>query len=383
MKKKIAIIAGIVFVVLLVLAMLAVLGFKLYDHIKYNDFYDVAEREYYIPGLMEGYVPQGFDYMEEEKVFLSCGYMSNDKASRVYVISEDGDEFYYTELMAKNGREYTGHTGGVAYYGEYLYITGSDGVDVFYLSDILDKSIPKAAHIGTILTCDVECEDCDAGNCDEHVGFGKGIGINPAYCFIYDGELFVGSFHKDGDYNTPEKHHITTGAGDENKAMMVSFALGTGKFSKYGIYGEFSDKTVDILPTPVAAYSMPSFVQGVCVASYETLVENKMTTAQRMVLSTSWGLTTSRLSFYDLKKVRGTTSDYISKEYGMDVPLYYVDSASLVESDTVEAPPMSEEIVYLDGKIWIMNESACNKYIFGKLTTGNYLYSVEYPKKAK
>ena len=70
MKKKIAIIAGIVFVVLLVLAMLVVLGFKLYDHIKYNDFYDVAEREYYIPGLMEGYVPQGFDYMEEEKVFL-------------------------------------------------------------------------------------------------------------------------------------------------------------------------------------------------------------------------------------------------------------------------------------------------------------------------
>ena len=67
----------------------------------------------------------------------------------------------------------------------------------------------------------------------------------------------------------------------------------------------------------------------------------------------------------------------------MDVPLYYEDSASLVESDTVEAPPMSEEIVYLDGKIWIMNESACNKYIFGKLTTGNYLYSVEYPKKAK
>ena len=46
MKKKVAIIAGIVFVVLLVLAMLVVLGFKLYDHIKYNDFYDVAEKEY-------------------------------------------------------------------------------------------------------------------------------------------------------------------------------------------------------------------------------------------------------------------------------------------------------------------------------------------------
>ena len=383
MKKKVAIIAGIVFVVLLVLAMLVVLGFKLYDYIKYNDFYDVAEKEYYIPGLMEGYVPQGFDYMKEEKVFLACGYMSNGKASRVYVISKDGDEAYYTELMAKNGSDYTGHTGGIAYYDDYLYITGDDGIDVFYLSDIMDPTVPKEAHIGTILTCDVECDDCDAGYCDLHVGYGKAVGINPAYCFIYDGELFVGSYHKDGDYNTPEKHHITTAAGDENKAMMVSFPLGTGKVSKYGIYGEFKDGAVDILPTPAAAYSMPSFVQGVYVATYESLIDNKMTTVERMVLSTSWGLSPSNIYFYDLKSVRGTTSNYIRDEYGINIPLYYVDSASLIEGDTIVAPPMSEEIVYLDGKLWIMNESACNKYIFGKLTTGNYLYSVEYPKKAK
>lgn len=381
MKKKIALIAGITFVILLVLAMLAVLGFKLYDRIKYDDFYDVAEREYYIPGLMEGYVPQGFDYMKEEKVFLACGYMSNDKASRVYVISKDGDEAYYTELMAKNGGDYTGHTGGIAYYDKFVYITGDDGIDVFYLSDILDPTVPKAAHIGTILTCDVECDDCDAGYCDIHIGYSKGVGINPAFCFVYDGELFVGSFHKDGDYNTPTDHHVTTPAGDENKALMVSFALGTGKFSRYGIYGEYSDKSVDILPSPVAAYSLPSYVQGICVATYNTLIDNQMTTVERMVLSTSWGLTTSRLSFYDLKKVRGATPSKDDNE--LDYPLYYVDSASIIEADTVEAPPMSEEIVYLDGKIWIMNESACNKYIFGKLTTGNYLYSVEYPKKVK
>ena len=62
---------------------------------------------------------------------------------------------------------------------------------------------------------------------------------------------------------------------------------------------------------------------------------------------------------------------------GVSVPLYVIDSKTLV--DTIEAPPMAEEIVYLDGKIWIMNESASNKYIFGKFTTGNTLFSVNYP----
>ena len=39
---------------------------------------------------------------------------------------------------------------------------------------------------------------------------------------------------------------------------------------------------------------------------------------------------------------------------------------------------MSEELVCLDGKIYVFNESACNKYIFGKLTTGFNLYAYDY-----
>ena len=46
--------------------------------------------------------------------------------------------------------------------------------------------------------------------------------------------------------------------------------------------------------------------------------------------------------------------------------------------DTIQAPPMAEELVYLDGKIYIMNESACNKYIFGKFTYGYHVYAFKY-----
>lgn len=50
------------------------------------------------------------------------------------------------------------------------------------------------------------------------------------------------------------------------------------------------------------------------------------------------------------------------------MPLYYLDSDNLTE--TVVMPPMSEELVYRDGRVQVMYESACNKYIYGKLIRG-------------
>ena len=381
--KKIALGVTIVLIVLCVLAILAVLGFNIYDSVAYGDFYDIANQEFYIPGLMDGYVPQGFDYVKEEKVFISCGYMSNDEASRVYVISEDGDDFYYTELMEKNGDPYTGHTGGIAYWGNFAYITGSDGIDVFYLSDLLDEDVKEAANIGTIYTsAPGDCDKCGDVSCEEHKG---NLDIDPAFCFVYDGFLYTGEFHREEDYQTPDAHHIKTPSGETNNALMVAYALvanpDNASNNKYGIYGQFDKDSFGIMPTPDCAFSMPSFVQGVCVAKYEKLVDGKMQEVEKLVLSTSWGLSTSNIYFHDLKEVLGTTTtdQVLASTYGVEVPLYFVCADNLEK--TVEAPPMAEEIVYHDGKIWIMNESACNKYIFGKLTTGNTLFSIDYPTK--
>ena len=47
------------------------------------------------------------------------------------------------------------------------------------------------------------------------------------------------------------------------------------------------------------------------------------------------------------------------------MPLYYFDSTNLVSD--LSAPPMSEGIEYHDGRIYISEEAASNKYIFGKL----------------
>ena len=109
--------------------------------------------------------------------------------------------------------------------------------------------------------------------------------------------------------------------------------------------------------TPVAAYSTTGLVQGMTFAGGE------------MVLSTSYGVAPSHLKYYDLsaaQKERKTIGDNT-------LDLYYLDGSC--QTRDVTAPPMTEEIVYRNGRIYIMCESASNKYIFGKLMSGRYIYS--------
>ena len=61
-------------------------------------------------------------------------------------------------------------------------------------------------------------------------------------------------------------------------------------------------------------------------------------------------------------------------EKAMDKPLqlHIVTDDDLIKD--IEAPPMAEELVYKDGKVLVMNESASKKYVFGRFTSGNNIY---------
>ena len=346
MKKKI-IILSTVLVVLGVIIVSALLCFKLVDAISYSSFYDIAEDEFYIPGLMDGFVPQGFEYVPEEKVFLACGYMSNgEDASRVYVISEDGDDYYYTELTKAYVKEnYTGHTGGITYYEEFVYITGSDGIDVFDFADILDRGTTSTPLLATVDTSKYD--------------------VDPAFCFIDGESLFVGNFYNGEGH---ENHELDVEGRDKNHAVMLSFSLLSSREKEYYIAAQ-----------PNAIYSIPDKVQGMCVIPAQYAADGTVLSTGKLVISTSYGFNASNIYIHDVKKIAESTYTNGAKEMiGVEnIPLYVVDSKTLVE--TVEAPPMTEEIVYHNGKVWIMNKSASNKYIFGKFTTGNYLYAFEYP----
>ncbi len=299
---------------LLIFVLVVLIALHVGVTVKYLDYFRNSNSEFVIPGLTDAYVPQGFDYIEKLDTYLMCGYMSDDTASRIYVRDGDG-KTHFVSLYFEDGSAYKKHAGGICWNGNFVYLAGDDGVDVFSLTDVLEGR--DCTMLGTIET-----------------------GHDMAYCSFYNGYLFAGNFFYPEHYETPAHHRISTPAGDQNTALMT-------------VYKADADAEFGIDPMPAAAISTPEKVQGMCFTSDEELV-----------LSISWSLTDSNLLYYRVDTDRVGTVEVL----GGQVPLYYLDSENL--TDTVILPPMSEELVYQDGKVLVMCESACNKYIFGKLIRG-------------
>lgn len=329
MDKKTRSTVRIVGIILAVLAIIFI-GLNVVEKLIYSGFYVYTKREFKIAGIHSGYVPQGLDYDEEDDLYLSCGYMSNGKSSRIYVRKSDGSR-HYVSLKNENGTDYLGHTGGIAHGDKYIYITSDNGLDVFSYEDVVSGIKLSVEKLGTIET------DSD-----------------PAYCYAFNGKIYVGSFYRAGNYETPDDERLTTPSGDNNMSIIKVFDLDDK--SNFGIS-----------PDPVYAYSARGLVQGMC------FIDNpKDPLDKKIVLSTSYGVATSNLYVYDEMKAKAGTIIL----NGSEKPLYYLDSSNLV--DTIKVPPMSEEIIYKDGRIWIMTEAASNKYLFGKVTRANYVYSYKY-----
>lgn len=312
-------IIGKVLLYIVLAVVLFALFLRLGVTIAYFGFFNHSESEFVIPGLRDDWVPQGFDYIADRDTYLFCGYMSDDTASRIYVRQGTGKEFY-VNLYYADGSAYKKHAGGLCYNGEFVYIAGDDGVDVFRLSDVLEGK--DAYKLGKIQ-----------------------LGHDTAYCSFYNGYLLVGNFYHPETYETPAHHRITTPSGKINTSLITIF-----KAEETANFG------VD--PVPVAAISAPEKVQGICFAS-----------DSQIVLSTSYSVGSSYLYYHNIDTQRRATVEAC----GVTVPLIYLDDATLTK--TVTAPPMSEELVYRDGRVLVLFESACNKYMYGKLMRGYQVYS--------
>lgn len=334
--KKILILISKILGIVVAIVIVALLGFKAFDGIKHASFYKNAHPVFKTPGIKDNFVQQGFDYVEQDEVFLVTGYMSDKTCSRVYVMQADGSSSF-VKLNKADGSDYTGHTGGIVRHGEYVYITGGDGLDVFPYADIIAGK-DSVQMLGQVKTY-----------------------VDPAHCYIFGDYILTGSFFIEEDYETPAHERMTTPCGDENTSIITVFKLD-------------DSQPLGVDPVPKAVISTRRCVQGMCVTD-----DNKV------VLSTSYGLSTSQLFVYDTSDLP-TVDNYTFAGATENGEAFSFENTKLLylESDdceqVIKAPPMAEELVYLNGKIYIMNESASNKYIFGKITTGRKIYAYSYRK---
>ena len=314
--KKIGIVTAAILIVIITL----LLVFNLVLRIVYRDFYKNADRAFKIPGIGSGFVPQGFE--DTDDGLLISGYMKKEgEPSRIYLMKDEKNA-QAIDLYYKDGTPYTGHAGGIDLWHDFVYLTGDKTTEVFDLGDLTDGD-GKATVLG----------EFDPG-------------LDPAWCTVVGDYILMGSFanSKAGDYPPDPDECMTTPAGDRNVSLIFVFKL--------------NDRMhLGISPTPVAAISSGEKIQGLTFLSDSSLV-----------LSTSYGLKSSWLIFHAIDTER--VGRYQIE--GGTVPLIYLDSAT--ETKRVKAPPMSEELIVKDGYLFVMNESACNKYFFGKLIGQRWVY---------
>lgn len=318
-----------VLVVLFAFCVLVIGGFNLYMRVSYASFYEQAESEFNNPGLATGFIPQDLEFVESANTWIFSGYKSDTSASPLMIRNADG-KVKAVYIEEPDGETYRGHGGGVSSAGDYIYLTADHGYLVIPLADVINAADGATVRAATRQSLD----------------------IDPAFLNIEDGVMYTGVFYREGPYNTPDEMHITTPDGTKNSAVMYAYPADDSE--PYG----FATKAACV-------YSIPDQVQGFCV-----------TPEGEGMFSTSWGFNPSRYLYYDATNL---VQDGTYTADGEEVPLYCFDGRSFKRE--LQGPPMGEGIDLHDGRVYISNESASNKYIFGKLMGGQAVYSL--PSRAE
>ena len=321
--RKVLKIAIIVFIIIDII----LIGARLYFRLPVKEYYDHSEEGFVIPDIGAGFVAHGLAYDERSKCFFVTGYMNDKSASPIYIVEKESGLCVKTlKMQNPDGSEFHGHAGGMTVHGDYLYVAGSSDncLYIFNYAEAMEKE--NEASIKSIGT------------------FPMPDDLSVAYVASDSSCLYSGEFYRADNYETDKTHKMTTEAGDYNQAIIYAYRFSDGENSSFGLETE-----------PFEAYSVTDLVQGMELKN------------GKIYLSTSYGVAFSHIYVYE--KPVSKKSFSVS---GMTMPLYELDSASLIKD--YKFAPMSEEIVFVGDKLYTMCESASDKYIFGKLTSAKWCY---------
>ena len=324
----------VVFAVLIALLGTVLLGAVGYFRLSVRGYYKASKQAFLIPDLDEGFVPQGMQYDEREDRFFITGYNATGAASPVYIVDKtSGKTLKKILLLQEDGSAFTGHAGGIGVHGDYVYIAGGDEKCLYAYSyaELL------AAKDGAGVLCKGAFSTA-AGETDY---------LDVSFIAVRGDTIVVGEFYREQNYPTLPSHKITTTGGDHNQALALEFAFS-------------DDAPLGIDPVPIKAYSITDPVQGMCFSE------------GKIYLSTSYAVAFSHILEYDEQTLQNEGK---ITALGTELPLYSLDSVSLVRDHKIA--PMSEEIEMVDGQLYVMCESASDKYIFGKLTGGRWCYKTD------
>lgn len=295
---------------------------------RYDAFYDSGEMSHLIPGLKEHFVPQGVSYLPEKNWFIFSGYSGmSDNSPILAVDAETG--LLVKEVMLKNldGSPYIGHAGGVAVTEKNIFI--ANGGYLFRISLEKFLSLPESSYCAF----------------DEMIP----VPSRASYCSYADGILWVGEFQYSG-YPTDESHYIQTEDG-EHKAWIIGYELDETQESEIKESARRAELTI-----PDYILTTTNRIQG-------------MTIKEDMIyLSQSYGRKNASTMLRYRSPLEQEPFGYAELS-GVQVPIWTLTSSNLESKLTM--PPASENLVVVDGAVYVLFETAASIYMMGGNRSSN------------
>ena len=280
-----------------------------------DNYYDISTPLVRIPDIDGGFIPQGICF-DPSGMLIITGYMGNFSPSPIYVVDPSDGSFRKILMADPDGKPMRGHAGGASILGETVFIAGSTGgcMYCFSLKDLL------AAEDGDTVKAFARTE-LKNGEDSIRVSFtGEDASL-----------VYAGEFHRDPLFRTHPSHATRTPYGTQ-KAYLFGY-----------------DPSDALNAVPEKVYVIPDNVQGACFAD------------GYVFLSQSDGISSSLILAYSLD---GLERAGTKKVMGKDIPMYILSPEG---ADRVtRVPPMAEEIYAEDGMMYILYESASNRYRIGK-----------------
>ena len=316
----------ILLICILTLASVSVAGIYSYNYVRCAEFYSSAEDEGKIPGISDGFVPEGYCAVPDG-VAVS-GHMNESGAARIYLIKKDG-EISYTNLIREDGKPFISRASGIEFYKKYLYVTGSEGLYMFYYEDLLEK-LPEAEYYGVI---------------DTH--------ITPEWCEIFDRRLYVGS-NSDKTENIPSFQKVKYGTEEFTDLIMV-YEIDPGV--KYCIND-----------SPLCIIASPSGVEGMFASN------------SGYALTRTESSYLSYLDFYVLEIGEvGSVVLNDSIEGARQIPCYYFSETA--RTYRMKIPAGSQDTVSFNSRLYFVNLSGSDGIYVGRLLGLDRFLSIPLYKK--
>ena len=291
-------------------------------HAKYDAFYESGELSVLVPGLKQGFVPQGLSYLPEQNWMIIAGYSGNDNTnSALFAVDlATGEMVREVMLQYADGSDYDGHAGGCAVTEKNIFIANNEHLYRISLEKFL--ALPASSFCSF----------------DEEIP----VPSRASYCGYADGILWVGEFQYDPSYKTDRTHWYKNEDG-RYKAWLIGYELDSAQENELKPSALTGETAV-----PDYILSTTERIQGMTIHN------------DQFFLSQSYG----RRNFSTLLRYHNVLDseplEYVDLN-GQSVPMWCLNSTVL--ADSLVMPPASECLVTVDKSIYVLFETAAQKYM--------------------